>query len=63
MKSLAERLLKALETGQKIGGDKRGKASAALKVYGQKDLWIDLRVDFHPNPVMELKRIFERYIR
>jgi len=60
---LAERLLKALEAGQDAGGDKRGKVSAALLVAGKKQRGtrpiLDLRVDEHPNPVEELRRIFE----
>ena len=59
---LAERLLKALEAGQEAGGDKRGKTSSALKVYGQNGKFIDLRVDFHENPVEELRRIFKAYV-
>jgi uncharacterized Ntn-hydrolase superfamily protein len=60
---LAERLMKALEAGQGSGGDKRGKTSAALLVVSkeQKETrsFIDLRVDEHPDPVHELRRIFE----
>jgi len=62
---LAERLMKALEAGQESGGDKRGKTSAALLVVskGQKEPrpFIDLRVDEHPDPVNELRRIFEYF--
>lgn len=60
---LADRLLRALESGQEAGGDKRGRASAALLVVNEK--WrgsrpaIDLRVDEHQDPVKELRRIFE----
>ncbi|TCT19979.1 putative Ntn-hydrolase superfamily protein [Melghiribacillus thermohalophilus] len=64
--SLAERLLKALEAGQKAGGDKRGKQSAALYVVKEKggyggfnDRYIDLRVDDHPEPIHELIRIYK----
>jgi len=61
---LAERLLKALEAGQEAGGDKRGRMSAALLVAGMEQRGtspiFDLRVDEHPNPVRELRRIFER---
>ncbi len=60
---LAERLMKALEAGQESGGDKRGKTSAALLVLSkeQKETrpLIDLRIDKHPDPVNELRRIFE----
>jgi len=60
---LAERLLKALEAGQEAGGDKRGRMSAALLVAGIQ--WmsetrpvLDLRVDVHDDPVVELRRIY-----
>jgi uncharacterized Ntn-hydrolase superfamily protein len=57
---LAERLLKALEAGQQAGGDKRGKQAAHLQV-AHTEAWkyVDLRVDDHPNPIEELRRIFE----
>jgi len=62
---LSERLMKALEAGQKAGGDKRGKTSAALLVaqkerVGTRPL-LDLRVDEHLDPVRELRRVFEVY--
>lgn len=57
---LAERLVQALEAGQAAGGDKRGRQCAALLVVDREDfpLW-DIRVDEHPNPVPELRRIYE----
>jgi uncharacterized Ntn-hydrolase superfamily protein len=57
---LAERLLLALEAGQRAGGDKRGRQSASLKIYSTEDyaLW-DLRVDEHAQPVEELRRIYK----
>lgn len=62
--NLAERLLQALEAGQKAGGDKRGRLSAALLVAGEQ--WktetrpcLDLRVDAHQEPIKELWRIYE----
>jgi uncharacterized Ntn-hydrolase superfamily protein len=55
---LAERLMLALEAGQAAGGDKRGKQSAALRVHHAEEYaWLDLRVDEHPRPVAELRRI------
>jgi uncharacterized Ntn-hydrolase superfamily protein len=57
---LPERLVRALESGQAAGGDKRGKQSAA--VYTVKDQpypYVDLRVDEHPDPIVELRRIYE----
>jgi uncharacterized Ntn-hydrolase superfamily protein len=58
--SLEERLMRALEEGQAAGGDKRGRQSAALKVMRDEAYpWLDLRVDEHPEPVAELRRVFE----
>jgi uncharacterized Ntn-hydrolase superfamily protein len=58
--SLEERLMLALEAGQAAGGDKRGRQSAALKVMRDEAYaWFDLRVDEHPDPVAELRRVFE----
>ncbi|MGD8150653.1 DUF1028 domain-containing protein [Ornithinimicrobium sp. Y1694] len=57
--SLAERLVRALEAGQAAGGDKRGRQSAAVKVVSTEDYpLVDLRVDEHPDPVAELRRVF-----
>lgn len=57
--SLPERLMLVLEAGQAAGGDKRGRQSAALKVYNIEHFpWLDLRVDEHRNPVAELRRVF-----
>jgi uncharacterized Ntn-hydrolase superfamily protein len=57
---LAERLLRALEAGQQVGGDRRGQQAAHLQVV-HADAWkyVDLRVDEHPEPIVELRRIFE----
>ena len=62
---LAERLLAALAAGEAAGGDKRGKQAAALRIQGDEDhLELDLRVDDHAEPVVELQRLhaksFER---
>jgi uncharacterized Ntn-hydrolase superfamily protein len=57
---LHERLMLVLEAGQAAGGDKRGKQSAALKVFKKEAFaWLDIRVDEHRNPVAELRRVFE----
>lgn len=57
---LPERLMRVLEAGQAAGGDKRGRQSAALKVYHVEEYpWLDLRVDEHPDPVAELRRVLE----
>jgi uncharacterized Ntn-hydrolase superfamily protein len=57
--SFAERLLKALDAGQAEGGDKRGKQSAALKIWRTEAYPVlDLRVDDHPEPLDELRRLY-----
>jgi len=58
----AERLVGALAEGQAAGGDKRGRQSAALLVVDREDYpLIDLRVDDHPEPVAELRRLWGLY--
>jgi uncharacterized Ntn-hydrolase superfamily protein len=61
---LAERMLAALDAAQAAGGDIRGKQSAALVVVSAKstgrpwqDRIFDLRVDDHPRPLEELRRL------
>jgi uncharacterized Ntn-hydrolase superfamily protein len=55
-----ERLLRALEAGQAAGGDKRGRQSAALYVMSTEVYpHLDLRVDDNPDPIVEMRRIFE----
>lgn len=70
--SLAERLMSALEAAEAAGGDRRGRQSAALIVErvgaaseGREtrrlgegvDRVVDLRVDDHPEPIEELRRL------
>jgi uncharacterized Ntn-hydrolase superfamily protein len=54
----AQRLIAAMQSGEAAGGDKRGKQSAALLIYGEED-WsaLDLRVDDHSDPLAELERL------
>lgn len=61
---LGERLVAALEAGQRAGGDARGMQSAALLVVGPGEArkpWterkIDLRVEDHAAPIRELRRL------
>ena len=55
---LAQRLIAAMRAGETVGGDKRGKQSAALLIYGEEE-WsdLDLRVDDHADPLAELERL------
>ena len=54
----AQRLIAAMHAGEAAGGDKRGKQSAALLIYGD-DEWsaLNLRVDDHTDPLVELDRL------
>jgi uncharacterized Ntn-hydrolase superfamily protein len=58
--NLGERLVAVLEAGQEAGGDARGRQSAAVLVMCKTAVpYLDLRVDDHPDPVAELRRIYE----
>lgn len=61
---LAARLLAALVAAEAAGGDIRGKQSAAILVVGGEptgiewqDTVVDLRVEDHPDPLIELTRL------
>jgi len=63
---LAERMIAALEAGENVGGDIRGKQSACLLIVRGEatgNLWedrlIDIRVDDNPEPIEELKRLLK----
>ena len=64
--TLAKRLVKCLDVAQDAGGDRRGRQSAALLIVqegasygGYNDVKISLRVDDHPKPIKELKRLLD----
>jgi uncharacterized Ntn-hydrolase superfamily protein len=55
----AGRLITALDAGQTEGGDKRGKQSAAIKIWRTEPYPVlDLRVDDHAEPLEELRRLY-----
>jgi len=63
---LGRRLLATLLAGDRAGGDRRGRQSAALLVVteegayeGGSDEYADLRVDDHLDPVPELARLYD----
>jgi uncharacterized Ntn-hydrolase superfamily protein len=57
----AERLIVAMQAGEAAGGDKRGKQAAALRIVTTEAYpALDLRVDDHPDPLAELRRLYER---
>jgi uncharacterized Ntn-hydrolase superfamily protein len=58
----------ALVAGQAAGGDSRGQQAAALYIakqnagyLGNNDRFVDIRVDEHPDPITELRRILALY--
>jgi uncharacterized Ntn-hydrolase superfamily protein len=66
--TLADRLLGCLDAAQAAGGDRRGQQSAALLVVehdggyaGLSDTLVDLRVDDHPAPLDELRRLYRMH--
>jgi len=65
---LSDRLMAALQAGDRAGGDRRGRQSAAMQVAkpnggygGDTDRYLDLRVDDHPDPVAELARLLNTH--
>jgi uncharacterized Ntn-hydrolase superfamily protein len=65
--ALADRVIAALEAGQKAGGDRRGKISAAMVVLNEAPGTasyarnIDLRIDSSKDPVGELRVLYDAY--
>ena len=66
--SLPYRLFAALLAGDRAGGDRRGRQSAAIYAAkpgggygGTIDRWIDYRVDDHPDPVPRLGELLEMH--
>ena len=62
--NLAERMLSALDAAQSVGGDIRGRQSAAIVIVkgtstGRpwEDRVMELRVEDHPEPLQELRRL------
>ena len=64
---LAERLMDALDAAQAAGGDARGMQSGAILVVaprvngGYSDRVVDIRVDDHDEPLVELRRVLNMY--
>ena len=66
--NLPVRLYAALQAGDRAGGDKRGRQSAAIYVAkpragygGYLDRWLDYRVDDHEDPVPRLGELLEMH--
>jgi uncharacterized Ntn-hydrolase superfamily protein len=61
---LPERLMSAMEAGEAAGGDRRGRQSAAMVLVTAEDFPdLDLRVDDHAAPLVELRRLLELWRR
>ena len=63
--TLAQRLIECLAAAQTAGGDRRGQQSASLLVVEKdggyaklSDTLVDLRVDDHDHPIVELRRLY-----
>lgn len=64
----AERLLRAMEAAEAEGGDVRGRQSAAIRIVAAREgertrllngVLMDLRIEDHPDPVPEMRRLVE----
>ncbi len=57
----AQRLIAAMLAGEAAGGDKRGKQAAALRIHADENHpQLDLRVDDHAEPLLELQRLYQK---
>jgi len=57
--TFTERLLRAIRAGDRQGGDRRGRQSAALCVFGhERYALVDLRADDADDPIAELFRLY-----
>jgi uncharacterized Ntn-hydrolase superfamily protein len=55
---MPDRLMQAMEAGEAAGGDRRGRQSAAMVMVTSEDFPdLNLRVDDHPDPLAELRRL------
>jgi uncharacterized Ntn-hydrolase superfamily protein len=63
-RALDERLMEALEAGDRAGGDTKGERSATIYIADKEEypLW-DIRVDANPDPFTELRRLHEIFCR
>ena len=57
---MPERLMAAMEAGEAAGGDRRGRQSAAMVLVTTEDFPdLNLRVDDHAAPLVELRRLLD----
>jgi uncharacterized Ntn-hydrolase superfamily protein len=61
-RALWERLLRALEAGKAAGGQPNGEISSGIYVVDREPYaMVDLRVDLHTEPIVELRRLADAY--
>ena len=59
---LAERLMRGIEAGQAAGGEWKQVKSAGLVVVDKESFpYVDLRVDLDPQPLVQLRYLWELY--
>jgi uncharacterized Ntn-hydrolase superfamily protein len=59
---LAERMVRALQAGVKVGGDTKGERSANVLVFADQEYPLcDIRIDDHDAPMTELDRLYQLY--
>jgi len=62
--ALPERLLAAMQAGQRAGGDARGQQSAAMRLFTTEDFPdLCIRADDHPAPLDEVGRLLKLWRR
>lgn len=62
--AMEHRLMAALDAGQAAGGDSRGRESVAILIHHDQEWpWLDLRVDNHPEPFAEMRRLLHESTR
>ena len=60
--TLAERLVRSLQAGAVMGGDRHGERSVNVMVFGEEEYPLcDIRIDDHDHPMQELERLFVLY--
>lgn len=61
---LAERLTLALQAGEEAGGDTEGERSVNVLVFGAEEYPLcDIRIDDHDDPLRELQRLYQLYLK
>lgn len=60
--TLAERLVRSIQAGAVVGGDRHGERSVNVMVFAEEEYPLcDIRIDDHDQPMQELERLFVLY--